>query len=461
MQLIHESQFSSRTLSTCARFCIFIVTIGALTVSTGQTSRADDAATTPDHSHMGHDMQEMPDMNNAATGHGAMGHPMTGMYGNYSMNREASGTSWQPESTPQEGIHTMGEDWMTMIHGFANLIYDDQGGPRGDTKTFSTSMLMLMAQRPLGEGTLGLRGMLSADPLMGKSGYPLLLQTGETADGTTPLVDRQHPHDLFMELAASYSHPLSETSSIFGYMGLPGEPALGPPAFMHRFSGIDNPEAPISHHWMDSTHITYGVVTLGYVLGAFKIEGSVFRGREPDQFRYNIETGPLDSSSVRLSLNPGANWSLQVSRGHIKSPESLEPDVNVNRTTASAIYNRQYESANWQTTLAWGRTAASIGTTTDAYLLESAIRLQKTHTFFGRIERADKNELFDNPSPLAGQTFTVNKASMGYVYDIPTQSHYRVGIGGLVSFYSLPGELDSFYGSNPTSFMLFARVKIQ
>jgi hypothetical protein len=396
-----------------------------------------------------------------AMDHSRMGHAMQGMYGPYSMTREASGTSWQPESSPHEGLMAMPGEWMTMIHGFANLIYDHQGGPRGDTKTFSSSMLMMMGQRPLGEGTLGLRGMVSTDPLMGKGGYPLLLQTGETADGHTPLIDRQHPHDLFMELAASYSQPISGNSSAFIYAGLPGEPALGPPAFMHRFSGADNPEAPISHHWLDSTHITYGVITLGYIAGGFKLEGSAFRGREPDENRYDIETGKLDSASVRLSYNPTPDWSLQVSRGHIESPEALEPDVNINRTTASIMYNRLWGATNWQTTLAWGRNAASTGTTTDSALLESAVVFSKTHTVFGRIERSDKNELFEHGSPLAGETFQVGKLSLGYLYDFPVEGHFKIGIGGLVSKYSLPGELESFYGSDPTSYMIFARMKVR
>ncbi|HVY04358.1 MAG TPA: hypothetical protein VHB46_00150 [Burkholderiales bacterium] len=389
-----------------------------------------------------------------------MHHAMTGMYGRYPMSREASGTSWQPESSPHEGIMGMPGDWMTMLHGDLNLIYDHQGGPRGDDKAFSSSMLMLMGSRPLENGTLGLRGMVSADPLMGPSGYPLLLQTGETADGQTPLVDRQHPHDLFMELAATYSLPLSENSSVFGYAGLPGEPALGPPAFMHRFSGEDNPEAPVSHHWLDSTHITWGVVTLGYVYESFKVEASGFRGREPDQYRYNIETGKLDSASMRLSWNPSADWSMQISRGHIVSPEALEPDVNVNRTTASVIYNLPLRAGNWQTTLAWGRNAASTGTTTDAWLLESAVSFQKTHTVFARLERADKNELFDEGSPLTGETFDVGKLSLGYLYDFPAANHFKFGIGGLVSKYALPATLEPYYGSDPTSFMLFMRVKI-
>jgi hypothetical protein len=387
------------------------------------------------------------------------GSDMQGTLGGYPAVRESSGTSWQPDASPHEGIHAMAGEWSTMTHGFANLIYDRQGGPRGDTKTLSTSMLMMMAQRPLGEGTLGLRGMVSADPLMGKSGYPLLLQTGETANGQALLVDSQHPHDLFMELAATYSRRVSERGSVFAYLGLPGEPALGPPAFMHRFSGEHNPEAPISHHWLDSTHIAFGVVTLGIVLDRFKLETSIFRGREPDQYRYNIETGKLDSASLRLSYNPTEDWALQASRGHIKSPEQLEPDVDVDRTTASAIYNRSNGASNWQTTFAWGRNAKTGRSATNAYLLESAVTLSGTHTFFGRVERTDKDELFPAGAPLADETFRVGKLSLGYVYDFPIERHFKIGVGGLVSRYSLPRELESSYG-NPTSFMLFVRVKI-
>jgi len=349
-----------------------------------------------------------------------------------------------------------------MTHGFANLIYDDQGGPRGDTKTFMTSMLMVMANRAVGEaGTLGLRAMVSADAAFGKGGYPLLFQTGETADGQTPLIDRQHPHDLFMELAAWYSRRLSEQSSVFVYAGLPGEPALGPPAFMHRFSGEDNPEAPITHHWLDSTHITYGVVTLGYVIGEVKIEGSLFRGREPDQNRYDIETGKLDSASVRLSWNPARTWALQVSRGHIKSPEQLHPDEDVDRTTASAIYHRDFGDARWQTTLAWGRNAPTHGEATSAYLLESALALSRSHTFFARAERADKTELFLPGDPRENESFRVGKLTGGYIYDFATEGHFKVGLGGLVSKYAVPDELHPVYGASPTSFMVFARVKIR
>lgn len=402
-----------------------------------------------DHSKM--DMDQMHDMSQ-----------MNGMLGAYVMTREASGTSWQPDSSPHEGIHEMIGDWSLMVHGYANLIYDRQSGPRGGEKTFSESMLMVMGQRSLGPGTLGLRGMFSLDPAMGKSGYPELFQTGETADGTTPLIDRQHPHDLAMELAATYSIPVSQNSSVFGYMGLPGEPALGPTAFMHRFSGVDNPEAPITHHWLDSTHITYGVVTLGYIYKNFKVETSAFHGREPDQFRWNIETGALDSNSIRLSYNPTPNWSGQISYGHIESPEQLEPDIDVNRTTASITNNQKWGKYNWQTTLAYGHNAPSEGEATNAFLLESALKIGQSHTVFGRYENVDKNELFDDISdPHFGKSYKINKASLGYVYDFPSSGHYALGLGGVVSGYSIPSSLKEVYGSNPNSVMLFARIKIK
>lgn len=396
----------------------------------------------------------------AMEGHQGM-HDMKGMLGSYPMTREASGTSWQPDSSTHEGIHWMAGDWSLMMHGYANAIYDRQSGPRGDTKTFSQSMLMLMGQRSLGPGTLGLRGMFSLDPLMGKSGYPELFQTGESSNGVTPLIDRQHPHDLAMEMAATYSIPLSADSSAFAYVGLPGEPALGPVAFMHRFSGIDNPEAPITHHWLDSTHIAFGVATVGYTWRNFKLEASAFHGREPDQFRYNIETGKLDSQSVRLTYNPTPNWSGQVSHGRIRSPEQLEPDVNVRRTTASITNNMPVGNNAWQTTFAWGRNAPDHGRLTDGYLLESAATVGRSHTFFGRAERVDKNELFLAGTPLAGQSFKINKASLGYVYDLPTDGHYRIGVGGVVSAYSIPSALNATYGKNPNSAMLFIRVKLQ
>ncbi len=385
---------------------------------------------------------------------------LRGALGDYSMMRDASGTAWLPDSSVMEGIHGIAGDWATMLHGYASLIYDHQGGPRGADKTFSESMLMGMAQRMLGSGTLTLRGMISLDPLMGKNGYPLLLQTGETADGVTPLIDRQHPHDLFMELAGIYSVPVAPDASAFLYLGYPGEPALGPPAFMHRFSGMESPEAPISHHWLDSTHITYGVVTAGLAYRGWKLEGSIFNGREPDQQRWDFDPLRLDSASARASWNPNENLAFQVSYGFIKSPEQLEPDVDQHRVTASAIYNKKLEHGNWQTTLAWGQNNNQPGKTLNAYLLESAIGRYR-HTVFARAENTEKDELFAAGDPLQGRKFDVSKFSVGYVYDIPVGEHLSLGLGALGSLYSLPSALEPAYGSSPSSYMVFTRVKLR
>jgi hypothetical protein len=415
---------------------------------------APPASQAPADQHAGHDMGGM-DADSMD-----MGAMMAGALGGYSMMRDASGTSWQPDSTPMQGIHSQAGGWMTMVHGYLLGVYDHQGGPRGDDKAFSESMLMLMAQRQAGRGTLTLKTMLSLDPLMGQDGYPLLLQTGETADGVDPLVDRQHPHDLFMELSATYAHPLGKGASVFLYAGYPGEPALGPPTFMHRFSGMDNPEAPIGHHWLDSTHITYGVLTTGVVAGNWKLEGSLFNGREPDEHRWDFDKPRLDSASVRLSWNPTANWAAQLSYGFIKQPEQLEPGVDQHRTTASVSYNRPLSHGNWQTTLAWGRNQMSPGPELDAWLLESALNLGR-HTLFARAERAQKNELFEAPSPLEGQVFNVGKLSAGYIYDIPVAEHLSLGLGALASLYDLPSGLKPFYGSSPTSYMTFVRLKLR
>jgi hypothetical protein len=385
---------------------------------------------------------------------------MPGMYGTYPMSRDASGTSWQPDSTPMEGLHHMGDPWSTMWHGLANFIYDDQGGPRGDTKTFVSSMLMFMGRRELEEGAFGVRAMVSTDPQMGKSGYPELFQTGETANGVQPLIDRQHPHNLLMEAAVTYSRDLSANSSVFGYAGIAGEPALGPPAYMHRFSAMDNPEAPLSHHWLDSTHVTYGVVTAGYVWDRMKLDTSVFNGREPNQYRYKVELGPLDSYSARLSYNPLPDLALQVSYGRLESPEQLQPNVAIRRSTASASYNRLLSRAQWQTTIAFGRNDPEPGVASDAWLLESELIFADVHTIFGRAEHVAKDELFLSGQPLYGRTFTINSLSLGYIYDFTRVEQARIGIGGLITVYSYPSLLDTTYGNGPTSYMLFLSVKL-
>jgi hypothetical protein len=394
----------------------------------------------------------------AEAGHDAHGAPMTGALGAYPAQREASGTAWQPDSSAHGGVHVAAGDWTLMGHLTLNLVYDRQGGPRGDDMAFVSGMAMGMARRELGRGTLQLRAMLSPDPFMGRRGYPLHLAAGESADGVTPLIDRQHPHDFFMELAASYSHPLSDRAGLFVYAGLPGEPAFGPPAFMHRMSILDSPEAPITHHWLDSTHISFGVVTAGLVLGDVKLEASRFNGREPDHRRFDIETAPLDSTALRLSWNPTSNLSLQASWAHLVSPEQLEPGENSRRWSASALYTRRFgRDGWWSATFAWGR-RSSAHDRLDAVALEAALGLG-AWTLFGRAERIETNELL-RVGGHHGPVFRVGKASAGAVHDFRLGPNARLGVGGLYSVNFVPGALDVSYAGDPSGLMAFIRLKI-
>ena len=385
----------------------------------------------------------------------------TGALGPYPMTREASGTSWQPDATLHRGLHATRGPWELMSHAVFNSVYDRQGGPRGDEGSFLSGMVMAQARRPFGPGdALQLRAMFSPDPLMGPSGYPLLLASGETADGVNPLVDRQHPHELVMELSASLSHAVSATDAVFGYVGLPGEPAFGPPAFMHRHSIMDSPEAPITHHWLDSTHVSFGVVTVGYVHDRWKFEGSRFNGREPDQHRYNIETGPLDSSALRVSWNPAPRWSLQASWARLKSPEQLQPEENQTKWSASALYARPLDAQRTLSiTAAWGRRISDhVGL--DAWALEAALNPAPAWTVFARAERTDNNELLA-AAGVHGEPHTVAKISVGALRDFPVASHATLGVGALFAINSVDEALEPVYGANPTGGMVFVRLRIE
>lgn len=402
--------------------------------------------------HAGHDPAEMDDAAHRAHGlHGALG--------GYAMAREASGTSWQPDASPHAMSHYMRGEWALSGHVMLNGVYASMGGPRGDDQAFVAGMIMAAARRDFDRGTLNIRAMLSPDPFMGEEGYPLLLAAGETADGVEPLVDRQHPHDLFMELSLSYAHQLSDADSVFVYLGLPGEPAFGPPAFMHRMSAMDSPEAPITHHWLDSTHITFGVVTAGWVHRAFKIEVSQFRGREPDEYRYDIETGELDSTAVRLSWNPNENWSLQASWADVTSPEQLEPDEDEARFSASAIYAGRFGGGGWwSVTAAFARKERSDGVTLDAWLAEAAVSPHPAWTLFARGELIETDELgavHHGPIEEAG------RLSFGVIRDLRLTEHAVIGFGALASRHFVSDALDPLYSGDQTGAMAFVRFKVQ
>jgi hypothetical protein len=294
---------------------------------------------------------------------------------------------------------------------------------------------------------------------MGTRGYPLLLASGETANGRDRLVDRQHPHDFFMELSGSLSQRVGSKSSVFVYAALPGEPAFGPPAFQDRESIMDSPEAPITHHWLDSTHISFGVVTAGLVMGNAKVEVSRFNGREPDERRWNIETGPLDSTSARVSWNPTRELALQASWGHFREPEQLEPGVDQERLSASALYARQV-APGWKLagTLAWGRKTVEHHND-DAFAAEASLK-HDSWTLFGRGEVTQNRELVVGVEN--GPAYRVGKVSLGAIRDFTIGKHLSVGLGSLLAVNFVPRDLQPLYGSrNPTGFMFFSRLRLE
>ena len=384
-----------------------------------------------------------------------------------SMGQMGSGTSWSPASSPMHMHHKQAGDWLVMFHYNTVVGLNSQGGPRGVKKLESQNWFMPMAFHKLGRGTLQLRGMFSFEPFtFPPGGSPLLFQTGETYKGQ-PIIDAQHPHDLFMELSASYTAPLGERGTWFAYLGYPGEPALGPTAFMHRASASENPAAVLSHHYQDSSHISFGVVTTGFTYRWFKLEGSIFNGREPDENRYNFESHPWNSRAARLSFAPNQNWSLQVSHGFLRDPESLEPG-DVRRTTASISYNRKLARGNWATSLIWGRNHENHGGEVfnlNGYVAESTVNFLDKNYLYTRLELVDKNQLLRAVDRARlgitdhHPSFRIGAYTFGAVRDVWNTDKISLGVGGDFSFYAKPAVLDAIYGQHPTSFRLFLRLR--
>ena len=382
------------------------------------------------------------------------GMAMPGMGGDAGQPAEGSGTARLPALDPaMPGVHVMTGDWMLMAHGSVSAQYSKFTGPRGGDKLYATSMAMVMAERETGWGRIQFKSMFSLEPAMSADGYPNLFATGETAGGV-PLVDRQHPHDFFMELAARVDINVGENQRLFFYGGPVGEPALGPSAFMHRGSARLNPEPPITHHWFDSTHITFGVITAGFSKARFQLEASAFRGAEPDENRWDIETPKLDSWAVRATYNPNRYWSLQASYGALKQPEKTHPGEDERRFTASVAYSNGRLSA----LAAFSAKKHVPGETLTAWLGEVNWDIDRANTLFGRIENVANDELFPGPaSPLHDLVFRVTKLQAGYARRIKLKP-FELALGGAVSAFAKPAALDPYYGRGPVGYTLFARL---
>ena len=393
-----------------------------------------------------HGMHDMPGMDMSASASDWKPSPHAG-----------SGTSWQPASVPGYFWMTSRGHWDLMAHGVLFLTYNQQGGPRGVGKAESVNVLMLMEQHKLGKGTLLLRQMFSAESLTSpQPGFPQLFQTGETYHGQ-PLVDHQHPHNVFAELSAYYSRPITEKISWLLYGGPSAEPALGPVTYIHRASAAELPAAPLSHHLQDSTHTSFGVVTTGVMIDRFKFEGSVFNGREPNEERWSIQLGALDSWSARAWVAPSRNWTAEYSYGRLLHPEAAEPGSE-KRQGASVEYNRPFAEGNWATSLIWGRKHKDeTGTNLNSYLLESTVNFKRNNYAYTRLELVDKDELF--PQASVHPAYRIGAYTFGGVRDLVESHSWQLGLGADITFNTKPAVLDSTYGMNPVSFRIFLRVR--
>ena len=385
-----------------------------------------------------------------------------------SMDRMGSGTTWVPDAAPIPSIYFSAPGhWDITGHGFAFLQYDTQSGARGASQLGSLNWLMLMASHSLAGGRVQARTMLSLDAVtVTPKGYPLLLQSGE-AYGGEPLHDRQHPHDLFMELSALYEKPITRSLGAMLYVAPSGEPALGPVAFMHRPSAMDNPSAPITHHWSDATHITFGVLSAGLFTHTVKVEGSIFNGREPDQHRFDLEPIRLDSYSGRATYNPTAGWSFTAGYGFLASPEALNPDESMHRVTASALHGTTLGAqGQWSSSIVYGANQSSMHAGwSHSLLLESEAVLDARNTLFGRAELVQKSTedlALDAPrfNFAADRSFDVGALSVGYIRDFARFGAGTLGVGAMGTLNVVPASLAPAYGSGtPLGLFAFLRVR--
>jgi hypothetical protein len=414
-------------------------------LAVGATAQGNDRPAAG-HDHSGHAIEEMPGMKMSTPSPDWLPSPHAG-----------SGTAWEPASVPGDLWMTSRGEWDLMAHGVVFLTYNQQGGPRGVGKAESVNWLMFMEQHKVGRGTLLFRQMFSAESLTSPHpGFPEIFQTGETYHGQ-PLVDHQHPHNVFAELSAYYSLPVAKHISWLVYGGPSAEPALGPVAYIHRTSASELPAAPLSHHLQDSTHTSFGVVTSGIVIDRFKIEGSAFNGREPNEERWSVQLAPLDSWSVRAGVAPSRNWTAQYSYGRLIQPEALEPG-NEKRDSASIEYNRAFSEGNWAVSAVWGRKHKDeTATNLNSYLLESTVNFRRSNYAYTRLELVDKDEL--SPEAAVHPAYRIGAYTFGGVRDLLQSHAWQLGLGADVTFYSKPAVLDSAYGANPVSFRVFLRIR--
>jgi hypothetical protein len=404
----------------------------------------------------------------AAAQMSGMNHQNMNKAGMYLMNM-SSGTALNPYSWQMPMIMTKAGNWSMMWMAQAFVVDTQQYGPRGGDKFFAPNWGMASAIHSVGSGSVALTAMLSLDPAtVTDRRYPLLFQTGETAYGK-PLTDAQHPHDLFMGLSVAYARPLNRDTMLQMYYAPVGDPALGPVAFPHRASALELPQATLGHHWQDATHIAANVATVALRHKWLRVEASGFHGTEPDENRWNLDWGTMNSYAARISVAPTSNWMAQISAGRLTKPERLE-EGDVVRTTASLHYTRPLDrGTSWSTSFIWGRNhKIAHQRDVDSFLVETLYPATRRNFLTGRFEAVDKDELFAGQHDIehslehaAGTTFRVQGYTAGYTRDIAVGHRFEAGLGANVTAYRVPAAIQPYYGEHPWGWNVFLRVRLK
>lgn len=462
------------TFSNLTRACALTVVLSLPAMGQPTASTPQGAIQQPANPHAGHEMPVTKDQkgNTAPQDHSQMQHTNQNMQmndgGMYLMNM-ASGTSVNPQSWPMPMMMRRSGTWNLMFMSQAYFVTTQQSGPRGGDKVYAPNWFMGSAEHSLGGGSLMFQAMFSLDPAtITKRRYPLLFQTGETAFGK-PIVDGQHPHDFLMSLGVHYAHRLGERTMMQFYYAPIGDPALGPVAFPHRASAFELPQATLGHHWQDSTHIAANVATVAVKYDWLRLEASGFHGTEPNENRWNIDWGAMNSYSGRIAVFPSKNWMAQVSAGRLKQPEHHD-SADIVRTTASLHYIRPLSGGTaWSTSLIWGRNHNTLSKhNLNSYLLETLYPLTQKNFLTGRIELVDKDELFADNHDLehqlehtAGSTFRIQAYTVGYTRDIGTFKSIETGIGASVTAYAIAPAIKPYYGEHPCGLSIYLRFRLK
>ncbi|WP_420476443.1 hypothetical protein [Noviherbaspirillum sp. ST9] len=232
-------------------------------------------------------------------------------------------------------------------------------------------------------------------------------------------------------------------------------------SFIREHTGIDTRATLSSERWLEQRPGFAQTFSVGHAWQDLTFEGAAFSSPDDGRPPVGREPRKIDSRSARLSFSPLENWVVRLTRGTVSGLDHLVVGEQVRRTALSATYRRAFAEGDWEATLAWGRNSRKFRESTVGYLVESAFRFDGVHSLFGRFEQVGSDEIVRENESLQRQLFMMNKLTLGYAQDLRVTSSMRMDVGAYVTRYFVPSSMSPSYGSGPTAYMMFARVKLQ